>query len=202
MVNRDNNNGIKGFFSTERVFYIKLTIIVAAMVILVIKSEQKFSNPLIILLVLWAGYYLGKLTCQVYFKNTGIGLTLFFFVLMNIVHSFIDGIGINGQPFFYWVSAVSGHEAIRQPTLYILLWAILQPISMNSYLKVVICLFSVTGAWLLGIWFGKLNGAYLGHFYNLAQLMGYSLFLFIGDIFHHLIDQYGFIRKRKKAEAK
>ena len=171
--------------------------ITAAIILLLLKSKQPFTYPLLIFILLFTGYYLGKITCSVHLKNTSIAVTLLVFILMNIVHSFIDGISFTGQSFFYWLSAVGGHEAIRQPTLYIVLWAILLPVAISNYLKMVVCFFAVTGAWFLGIWLGKISGASVSHLYNVAEWVGYSIFLFIGDIAHHLIDQYSIIKRKE-----
>jgi len=184
-------------FSPLKVYYAKVFGIIAAVALLILNSEQHFTKPLLILALLCVGYYLGKITCSVHLKNTGIGLTIIVFALMNAVHSFIDGISFSGQSFFYWLWAVGGHEAIRQPTLYMILWAILQPVESNNYVKIVICFVSVTVAWGIGIWLGKISGSSVSHIYNVAEWMGYSIFLFVGDIVHHLIDQYRMIKQKK-----
>ncbi|WP_299513953.1 hypothetical protein [Mucilaginibacter sp.] len=116
---------------------------------------------------------------------------------MNLIHSFIDGISFNGQPFFYWLTAVGGHELIRQPTLYIILWAMLQPASISGFLKALICILSITIAWLIGIWLGKISGATVSHLYPIGEWTGYSIFIFIGDIVHHLIDQYRQVKHKR-----
>jgi hypothetical protein len=183
------------FLSPVRVYYIKILFITTAILLLLFKSEQHYSNLLLVIALLCGGYYLGKITCSVHFKNMSIGITILVFVLMNIVHSFIDGISFSGQPFLYWLSAVGGHELIRQPTLYIVLWTILQPIESGRYVKIIICILSVTVAWLFGIWLGKISGTSVSHFYDAAGLIGYSIFLFIGDIVHHLIDQHRMLKR-------
>jgi hypothetical protein len=179
-----------GLFSSEKAYYVKVFFITSAILLLLLKSEQHYSNLVVVLAFLCVGYYLGKVTCNVHLKNTGMGITLLVFVLMNIFHSFIDGVSFTGQSFFYWLSAIGGHEAIRQPTLYIVLWTILQPISINNYVKIIICFLSITVTWLMGIWLGKLSGSSVWHIYHATEWVGYSIFLFIGDIAHHLIDQY------------
>ena len=182
-------------FSPEKVYYAKVLGIVIAILLLILKSEQHFTNPVMILILLFGGFYLGKITCSVHLMNTSIGITLLIFILMNIAHSFIDGISFTRQSFFYWFSAICGHEAIRQPTLYVILWAILQPFTRNNYLKMAICFLSVSGAWLLGIGLGMVSGNPVSHAYNIEKWIGYSIFLFIGDIAHHLIDQYTMLRE-------
>jgi hypothetical protein len=182
--------------SPIKIYYAKVSGITAAIVLLILNSEQHFTKPLLIIALMCAGYYLGKITCSVHLKNTGIGITILVFVLMNAIHSFIDGISFSGQSFFYWLAAVGGHEAIRQPTLYIVLWAILQPVETNNFVKFAVCFISVTVVWFIGIWLGKIGGSSLSHIYNVADWIGYSIFLFIGDIVHHLIDQYHIVKQK------
>ncbi|MDB4925058.1 MAG: hypothetical protein JWR23_1114 [Mucilaginibacter sp.] len=184
-------------FSRQRLFYGKAVLLTVAVFFLLFKSEQHFYYPVLILLLLCCGYYLGKITCSVHLQNTSIGITLFVFIVMNLIHSFIDGISFNGQPFFYWLTAVGGHELIRQPTLYIILWAMLQPASISGFLKALICILSITIAWLIGIWLGKISGATVSHLYPIGEWTGYSIFIFIGDIVHHLIDQYRQVKHKR-----
>lgn len=183
-------------FSPGRIYFAKALFIIAAIALLLLKSEQHFVNPIAIFVLLFAGYYLGKITCSVHFRNMGIGITLVVFMFMNIIHSFFDGISFTGQSFFYWVSAVGGHEAIRQPALYVILWATLQPVIKSDYLKVFVCFLAITGVWLAGIWLGKLSGSSVSHFSNAAAWVRYSIFLFIGDIIHHLGDQYSIVKRQ------
>jgi hypothetical protein len=184
-------------FSSERFYFAKAVCIISAIVLLLLKSEQHYSNPFVILALLCGGYYLGKITCSVHLKNMSLGITLVVFILMNIVHSFIDGISFIGQSFIYWISAVGGHEAIRQPMLYIILWAMLQPVVKNNYIKILICFAAVTGTWFVGISLGKVSGASISHLFDAAKWVSYTIFLFIGDILHHLIDQYNIIKQKK-----
>jgi hypothetical protein len=185
------------FLNPVRIYYLKILFISAAILLLLLKSEQHYSNILLVTPLLFGGYYLGKVTCSIHFKNLGVGITILVFILMNVVHSFIDGVSFSGQAFFYWLGAIGGHELIRQPTLYIVLWAILQPIESNKFVKIIICFISVTIVWLIGIWLGKLSGASVSHLYNFANWIGYSIFLFVGDIVHHLADQYSILKKQK-----
>lgn len=182
--------------SPAQAYFAKAVGIIVAIIFLMLKSEQHFANPLIILALFSAGFYFGKITCSTHLKNTTLGITLSIFILMNIVHSLLDGISFAGQSFFYWLGAVGMHEAIRQPTLYIILWAILRPFAMNNYFKIVVCLLSVTGTWLAGIWLGMIGGSCISHASNVEEWMRYSIFLFIGDIAHHLIDQYKALRQK------
>jgi hypothetical protein len=184
-------------FSPGRIYFAKALFIIAAIALLLLKSEQHFVNPIAIFALLFAGYYLGKITCSIHFRNMGIGITLLVFILMNIIHSFFDGISFTGQSFFYWVSAVGGHEAIRQPALYVILWAILQPVIKSNFLKIFVCFSVVTGIWFAGIWLGTLSGASVSHFSGAAAWVRYSIFLFIGDIAHHLVDQYSIMKQEK-----
>jgi len=78
----------------------------------------------------------------------------------------------------------------RQPTLFIILWAILQPVNLRVVTKIFLSIASVTGAWFLGLWLGKISGSTVSHLYHVGDWVGYSIFLFIGDILHHFVDQY------------
>lgn len=176
--------------SSERIYYIKFLIISIAIGTLLLKSEQDFSHPLVIIELLCSGFYLGRLTCSLHIKQTSIWITLLIFILMNIIHSFIDGIGFIKQTFFYWITVIVGHEIIRQPTLYIILWAILSPINIRIYLKLSICFFAVTGAWFFGIWIGRICGSSFSQVITVNAWIRYGIFLFIGDIAHHMKDQY------------
>jgi len=180
-----------------RLYYIKIVFITTALLLLLLKSEQHYSSLLVVLALLCGGYYLGKITCSVHLKNMSIGITMLVFVLMNMAHSFIDGISFTGQSLYYWLGAVGGHELIRQPTLYVVLWAILQPIESDNFVKIVICFICITVTWIIGIWLGEISGASVSRLYNVTGWVGYSIFLFIGDIVHHLIDQYNLIKQKK-----
>jgi|GEM_PF-2231254 len=185
-------------WTSERIYYAKVLGMTVAVFLLLAKSDQHFGNPALVFLLLSAGYYLGKITCSVHLKNTGLGITLLVFLLMNIIHSFIDGISFTGQPLRYCLGAIGAHEAIRQPTLYLILWGILQPSGMSKSVKMLFCFVVVTGAWLVGIGLGKMGGASFAHIHDFAEWIGYSLFLFIGDIAHHLIDQYRLIKQKPR----
>jgi hypothetical protein len=185
-------------WTSERIYYAKVSAMMAAILLLLVKSEQHFAHPLLILLLLCTGYYLGKITCSVHLTNTSLGITLLVFVLMNILHSFIDGISFTGQALSYWLGAIGVHETIRQPTLYLILWAILRPAGINTYLKILVCVFAVTGTWILGIGLGKMGGASFSHITVIADWAGYSIFLFVGDIVHHLLDQYRVLKQKPR----
>lgn len=185
-------------FSAAKLYYLKTTLIGISIALLLMNSEQHFSNFLLIGTLLCLGYGLGKATCGIHFKDTGLIITLMVFVFMNILHSYIDGLSFNGQSFYYWLGAVGGHEAIRQPTLYVVLWALFQPANMKTYLKILLSLMAVTGAWLIGIELGILSESSLLHLGGLENWTGYSIFLFIGDIFHHLLDQYQILKQKQQ----
>jgi hypothetical protein len=191
---------IFSFLTPVRLYYIKILFITTALLLLLLKSEQHYSNLSTVIALLCAGYYLGKLTCSVHLKNMSIGITMLIFVLMNMAHSFIDGISFTGQSFYYWLGAIGGHELIRQPTLYVVLWAILQPIESDTFVKMIICFICVTLVWIIGIWLGEISGASVSRLYNLTGWVGYSIFLFIGDIVHHLVDQYHTLILKKDVE--
>ena len=186
----------KRIFSPAQIYYSKVLCIAVAIIFLMVKSEQHFANPVIVLTLVCGGFYFGKITCSTHLKNTTLGITLLIFILMNLVHSLLDGISFVGQSYFYWLSAIGMHEVIRQPTLYIILWAILRPFATNNYFKIVICLLSITGTWLFGIWLGMIGGSSISRASDVEEWMRYSIFLFIGDVAHHLVDQYKVHREK------
>ena len=177
-------------FSVRSTYYIKFIVIAAAVLVLLLNTHQHLTNPFLIITLLAAGYYLGKITCSFRLKDVGIIITLLVFIVMNIVHSYLDGISLTDTSFFYQLSVIGGHEAIRQPTLYIVLLTILEPFYLNNYKRAIICFTTITIAWLIGLWLGKVSGATIAHSYNVSKWIGYSIFIFIGDIIHHLTDEY------------
>ncbi len=185
------------WISPMGIFYFKIFILLGSILILLINGEQQYSNLLLVSVALVGGFLLGKLTCGTNFKTLGLGVTISIFILMNLLHSFLDGITFGTHPFYIWISAISGHELIRQPTLYILFWAILDPMKSNRYKKVVYSIFCVTIIWLIGIWLGKYISHSFRSFYLASNLLGYSIFLFFGDIFHHIQDEYKTLKKMK-----
>lgn len=181
--------------SPRRLFWIKLTVVAIAIALLFLKSDSSYSNIPLIIALLPAGYYLGKLTCGVHFKTAGIQLTIAVFVLMNLVHSFTDGVSFTGQPVIYWLSAVGAHEIIRQPALYFVLWALLRPAALSKPAMVFICIICVTITWVCGLLAGAISSLDVQHLSIVAKWAGYSIFLFVGDIVHHFVDQYRMIWK-------
>ena len=179
-----------GLFSVRCTYFIKIIFIAVAILVLLLNTHQHFTNPFLIIALLATGYYLGKITCSIRLKDMGVIITLLVFILMNIVHSYIDGISLTGQSFFYQLSVIGGHEAIRQPTLYIVLLTILEPFYLNNYKRAIICFTTITIAWLIGLWLGKVSGATITHTYDISNWIGYSIFILIGDIVHHFTDEY------------
>ena len=181
---------------SRKFYFIKVVVIIIAVTLLIYKSDTHFSKFSLVTILLILGFVLGKLTCNLHYENAGLGVTIIIFILMNLLHSFMDGISFTSQTFGYWISAVGAHEGIRQPTLYIMLWTILQPLKSSVFSKIITCFMVITIVWVLGSWLGTYSGASLSRLHEVNEWLGYSIFLFIGDIVHHLADQYQRIKER------
>ena len=101
-------------FSPRRLYWLKMTGVALALFLLFLKSDASYSNTLLVIALLTTGYYLGKLTCGMHVKSASLRLSITLFVVMNIIHSLTDGLSFTGQPVWYWLTAVSAHEIIRQ----------------------------------------------------------------------------------------
>ncbi len=171
---------------SKKLFIIKSGIIVAAIVALLIvtKPALMWATPVALIL----GYLFGKATCGVHFERAGIIITVAAFVLVNLAHSVVDGVafyGIHGATRYL---AVYGHELIRQPLLYIILFAMLDPFVVRRGVKWAIAVVAVTGVWFLGYeW-----GAHAANWSSLLSeaALAQGIYFFIGDIVHHIVDEY------------
>lgn len=140
-------------------------------------------------LFLILGFYFGKLTCSAHIRKFGFVITLMLFGLLNFLHSIIDGVTLLGFSEHYRTLALVGHELVRQPTLYLVIWIVLKPFTQKMWKKVLFAIIAVTGVWALGVGIGTLGGHYLEQFKSLDTFFEYSIFLFVGDIIHHLFDE-------------
>ncbi len=148
--------------------------------------------------VLGVGYIFGKYTCDIKARKKGLWLTLGAFTFLNFLHSLIDGIGLIGiGDLWSSVGAIAGHEIIRQPTLFVIAWAMLSPFSVdNMWTKVLVSVSAVTGVWIVGLTVGLLGGEQIAEFEWMHDFLGYSIFLFLGDILHHVMDDVLRIRRK------
>ncbi len=162
-------------------------------------SHFEYEGPhtlLFVALALIAGYQFGRWTCHLLTKQSGLWITILVFVVLNFLHSLIDGAAIGDLRSFFQGTAVLSHELARQPALYIVLGGMLTPFMFTRYHRVLIAFFAVTGISILGIVIGQKLSLHLTDISWLHPLAEYAVFLFIGDIIHHIRDERQKLRQR------
>ena len=175
--------------------YIPLTLNIIALIAatILVGTHFHYEGPSTIffaLIALGAGYLFGTWTCHLHKKVGGFWITIGLFVLLNMLHSMIDGASIGGMDSLSSAVAVLSHEAARQPALYIVLWGMLTPFVSHKSSRLLITPLAVTGVWVLGIYLGNSTLTYLGEITWLNHVADMAGFLFIGDIVHHVIEEY------------
>lgn len=145
--------------------------------------------PLIII-YLALGFWFGKITCSIHSKSSGFWLTVILFVSLNFIHSLIDGVLLISFSELYRNVALYSHELLRQPALYVVFWAMITPFVINTHKRAILSFISISGVWLIGMYLGKLLGAYV-YTVNIPTLFfELFIFIFVGDIIHHLYDEF------------
>jgi len=172
---------------SQKIFYIKATIITLAIIAMLI-----FARPPILWITpvaLILGYLFGKLTCGVHFKGWGIFFTVLIFIAVNFAHSLVDGIAVLGlSNNALRFAAVYGHELIRQPLLYVIFFAMMEPFAIPRILKIILGIIAVTGIWFLGYHIGS---SFTGIRFAVSEgILLQGIYFFVGDIIHHLHDDY------------
>ncbi|MDB4984598.1 MAG: hypothetical protein JWM20_777 [Patescibacteria group bacterium] len=169
---------------SQKIFYAKTSVIVAAIIALLIVTKPAilWFTPIAIIL----GYLFGKLTCGAHFKKFGIVLTVLVFALVNFAHSLVDGIAFLGISGAARYAAVYGHELVRQPLLYVVFLAMLEPFAIPRWMRIVLAILVVTGIWFLGYD----AGSHLSGITTVVSetVLVQGIWFFIGDIVHHLAD--------------
>ncbi len=181
--------------------HIPLTLNIIALIAasVLVGTHFHYEDPSTIvfaIVALGAGYLFGTWTCHLHKKVGGFWITIGLFITLNILHSMIDGASIGGMSSMSSAVAVLSHEAARQPALYIVLWGMLTPFVSHKPSRLLITPVAVTGVWILGMYMGDTllsNVQEIGWIEQVADMAG---FLFIGDIIHHIIEEY---RKRNRA---
>lgn len=141
-----------------------------------------------------AGYLFGMKTCGNKSKNLG-GFTLFTLILLNLIHSFADGVVfLNGST--EKTAALIGHELMRQPYVYMDILPILTIFSLGKVSRIATSFLCVTGIWLIGRELGGLEGSHIMRAVGIHQFGELSTFFFIGDTIYHIHDQSKVIRLR------
>lgn len=179
---------------TTYTYFIKLFLIVLAVgfLLLHIHDGLNWSNIPLIVGYLILGFWFGKITCSMHSKKTGFWVTVSLFILLNLFHSLIDGVTLTGLSALYKNIAIYSHELLRQPALYIVFWSMLQPFLINRTKKISISILSITGVWLVGMYLGTLLGTSIQELHINDVFLELSIFIFIGDIIHHLYDEFPF----------
>ncbi len=113
-------------------------------------------------------------------------------MISEAFHSLIDGVTLTGLSALYKNIAIYSHELLRQPALYIVFWSMLQPFLINRTKKISISILSITGVWLVGMYLGTLLGTSVQELHINDVFLELSIFIFIGDIIHHLYDEFPF----------
>ncbi len=173
----------------------KLLLILGAIGFVLYSGKGDFENLWTIPLYLIAGYYFGKVTCGTHSKKMGFAATLVLFGILNIVHSLIDGLALVGIANNYRSLAIASHELIRQPALYVIVWATLQPFQVPWVQKVLFSFLMVTGIWALGTAIGMFAGGSIQQIPEIHGFLTCSIFIFVGDIVHHMMDEFRHVRK-------
>ncbi len=161
---------------------------------------QLLSTPGLVLIccTLFLGYQLGKWTCHAHARNIGLWVTVGIFTILNFTHSLIDGASLAAGfgrriESVQWAALLS-HELARQPALYIMILAILAPLRSKWLLAPLL----VTGVWWTGLQLGKSTGSIVRDVHGLELVTNLGLFLFLGDILHHLREEWEKITGKNK----
>lgn len=177
------------------IYTLKLLLITGAIGFVLYSGKGDFENLWTIPLYLIAGYYFGKVTCGTHSKKMGFAATLVLFGILNIVHSLIDGMTLIGISNTYRSLAIASHELIRQPALYVIVWATLQPFQAPWVQKALFSFLMVTGIWAIGTAIGMFAGGSVQHIAGMHGFLACSIFIFVGDIVHHMMDEFHHVRK-------
>lgn len=170
----------------------------AAAVLLATHFEYDgIQTILFALLSLVIGYQFGTWTCHFHTKQKGFWITISVFVALNLLHSMIDGASIGGFSSFSQSIAVLSHEFARQPALYIVLWGMITPFITGTYHRLLVVPIIVTGVWLIGVFLGQELFMHIDRAPWLEPLADQAMFLFLGDIIHHIIEEGRKLRNRK-----
>ncbi len=177
----------------KRYFILTLHSIALVAVVALIASHFEYDGPVTIIASLVAiivGYVLGSWTCHLHKSKHGFWITIAVFVALNLLHSTIDGASIGDVPSFAQDIAVLSHELARQPALYIVLWGMLTPFIANHYSRLAVLPVAVTGIWMLGAYLGFRLFETITEVPWLEIVADSAIYLFLGDIIHHLIEEY------------
>lgn len=151
---------------------------------------QGWQTLVYVLVATGAGYWFGQWTCHLHKRQRGFWLTSIVFAVLNFLHSMIDGVSIGEFSSVSSGIAILSHELARQPVLYIVLWGMLTPFVGKKLSRIIIVPGIVSGVWLLGVYTGNQLFQSAGHIATLEPFVEYGVFIFLGDIIHHIIEEY------------
>jgi len=149
-----------------------------------------WQTILFALIALCVGYWFGKWTCHLHKRQNGFWITIGVFVLLNFMHSMIDGASISGVNSITAAIAILSHEFARQPALYIVLWGMLTPFIPRKHHRLLLVPVAVTGVWCIGVYIGHELFVHINRATWLEPIADQALFLFLGDILHHIREEY------------
>jgi hypothetical protein len=180
--------------------YFNLTLSTLALIAIAVLIATHFAytglySILFAVIALGIGYWFGKWTCHLHKKQSGFWITIAIFILLNLLHSMIDGASIGGITSFTKAIAVVSHEFARQPALYVVLWGMLTPFALGKHRFLVVPVM-VTGIWFLGVYLGMGLFRHANEARWLEPIANQALFLFLGDIVHHIYEEYRKLRNK------
>ncbi len=187
------------YYYTRMKKYLSLTLSVIAFVAVIILMGTHFEYDgwqtiFFAAIALLAGYWFGKWTCHLHKHQSGFWITIGVFVLLNLMHSMIDGASIGGVSSFASGLAIISHEFARQPALYMVLLGMITPFVAHRHYRLLIVLLAVTGVWFLGAYLGYEFFVHVNQAEWLEPIADTAVFLFLGDILHHLHEEYRKLR--------
>ena len=181
--------------------YINIVLSTIALLAVIVLAATHFEYEglqtiLFALIAIGIGYWLGKWTCHLHTRQSGFWITIGVFVLLNLLHSMIDGASIGGISSFAAGIAILSHEFARQPALYIVLWGMLTPFITHKPYRLLVVPLAVTGIWLLGAYTGYELFLNINKATWLEPIADMAVFLFLGDILHHIYEEYRKLRNK------
>ncbi len=177
----------------KRYFPIVLHIVAFGAAIVLIGSHIRTEGFLPIVptaIAIVCGYLIGSWTCHIHQMRKGFWITIAVFVGINVLHSVIDGASVGDMSSFTQGLAILSHEFARQPALYVVLWGMLTPFVQQQYRRLFVVPVIVTGTWFVGAYIGYHAVAVVAHTPWLEGIADLAIFLFLGDIIHHIREEY------------
>jgi hypothetical protein len=146
-----------------------------------------------IILALVLGYGFGKLTCSEHISGKrGLFMTISIIILINLIHSMIDGLIVHQYEKFSAVIITVMHELIRQPFMYVVVAMTLFPFTKTWWVRFGLSFIIVTIVWIFGLVIGYYGSVTIHGDDKVNQIIHeishYGIYFIIGDGLHHLLD--------------